>query len=556
MSTINGTSGNDSLTGTSGGDEVNAGEGADTVHGNSGNDTIYGGSGTDSIDGGQGNDTIDGGNDGDTIDGGTDNDSISGGSGQDSIQGGDGADTIDGGNDGDTIDGGSGADSIHGGSGQDSIAGGDGNDTIDGGDHSDSISGGSGDNSIRGGTGDDTLIGGDQNDTIEGGDDNDSIVGGTGDDSLSGDAGSDTISGGGGYDEIDGGEGNDSIDGGTENDALSGGGGDDSIDGGSGDDALFGDAGNDTLTGGQGSDYFEGGSGDDTYHVGGYDGGNQVIQFGHGSDQDTAYGWDPSTDHVYIGNIDKADITFTATGDPKIWVLGISGGDPNDTLTLDFSFYWDSGVTEPELRARLLDENDYTPPSRSAAPPACLTPASLIDTPTGSRRIGNLKPGDLVLTLDHGPQPILRVLSQIYQPQALVKDDRLRPVILEPGCLGPNRPNRKMTVSRQHAFCLDGTHLVRAIHLSKCARGVRVQNTRPNPVRYVNLLLERHEIVRVDGVWVETFFTGPAATSLHPELRATGQHKLHAAPARPVADRRAAARLVPDALSRSFDVPA
>ncbi|MSP89199.1 MAG: hypothetical protein EXQ92_10380 [Alphaproteobacteria bacterium] len=65
MSTIAGTTGNDTLFGTSSADLMSALEGddtvgvvVDTIYGNLGDDTIYGGAGIDSISGGAGNDSI------------------------------------------------------------------------------------------------------------------------------------------------------------------------------------------------------------------------------------------------------------------------------------------------------------------------------------------------------------------------------------------------------------------------------------------------------------------------------------------------------------------
>jgi len=36
----------------------------------------------------------------------------------------------------------------------------------------------------------------------------------------------------------------------------------------------------------------------------------------------------------------------------------------------------------------------------------CYAPSTLIDTPNGPRTVESLRPGDLVLTVDLGPQPI------------------------------------------------------------------------------------------------------------------------------------------------------
>ena len=58
MSTINGTSGNDSLSGGNGSDVIDGRAGDDTLRGNDGNDSLFGGSGNDSLSGGNGADQI------------------------------------------------------------------------------------------------------------------------------------------------------------------------------------------------------------------------------------------------------------------------------------------------------------------------------------------------------------------------------------------------------------------------------------------------------------------------------------------------------------------
>jgi Ca2+-binding RTX toxin-like protein len=61
VSSIVGTSGNDTLTGTSGNDVIKGGKGDDIIQGGSGDDTLRGGQGNDILIGGLGNDVLHGG---------------------------------------------------------------------------------------------------------------------------------------------------------------------------------------------------------------------------------------------------------------------------------------------------------------------------------------------------------------------------------------------------------------------------------------------------------------------------------------------------------------
>ena len=191
MSTITGTSGDDTLTGTSSTDKISGGAGNDNLSGGSGNDKLDGGSGNDRLSGGDGNDKLDG------------------GSGNDRLSGGDGNDKLDGGSGNDTLFGGSGNDELEGGSGNDTLFGGSGNDELEGGSGNDTLFGGSGNDELEGGSGNDTLFGGSGNDELEGGSGNDTLFGGSGKDELEGGSGNDILIGGAGADRLEGGCGND-----------------------------------------------------------------------------------------------------------------------------------------------------------------------------------------------------------------------------------------------------------------------------------------------------------------------------------------------------------
>lgn len=101
--TVQGGSGNDTITLGTGGGLLVTNAGNDTVTSLTGNTTVYGGDGTDSITTGAGADSIDGGAGVDNIVTAAGNDTILGGAGVDTINGGTGTDTLTGGTDGDVF---------------------------------------------------------------------------------------------------------------------------------------------------------------------------------------------------------------------------------------------------------------------------------------------------------------------------------------------------------------------------------------------------------------------------------------------------------------------
>lgn len=406
----------------------------------------------------------------------------------------------------------------------DTLTGGSGDDSISGFSGDDSLSGGEGADTLRGESGADTLIGGGGNDLLDGASQDDLLVGGDGDDTLIGASGADTLIGGAGADLIEGasqedvivgGDGNDTITGGSQDDFISGGNGDDSLDGGTQSDTIFGGAGNDTLVGGSNEDWLDGGLGDDLIEAGGYGGGSDTIVFGPGMGNDTIDGFNPSTDFLHVGGVDRSDLVFTPTGDPKIWVLTIDGV-PDTSLTIDFTFYWDSGVNIADLDDRVVTDADVTPPDDPFADPICLTAGARVQTARGLIAAAALREGDLVLTLDAGWQPVRAVLRRWFPATEMAAEPSLRPVHIPAGALGDGLPWRDMRVSLQHCFLAadpegrEPEALIRARHLADTLGRAQLSDTAPaRGETYVHLLLDAHHLILAEGVWTETIFAGP-----------------------------------------------
>ncbi len=136
--------------------------------------------------------------------------------------------------------------------------------------------------------------------------------------------------------------------------------------------------------------------------------------------------------------------------------------------------------------------------------PACFTPGTLIRIPGGVAAIETLQPGDLVETLDHGPQ----VLRWIGRTTVDGTGD-FAPVRIAAAVLGNTRP---LLVSPQHRILIGGWRaelcagepevLVAAKHLVGMA-GICVEPV--VRIDYVHLLFDRHEIVFAEGAPSESF---------------------------------------------------
>ena len=180
---------------------------------------------------------------------------------------------------------------------------------------------------------------------------------------------------------------------------------------------------------------------------------------------------------------------------------------------------------------------------------SCFGPDTWIDTPRGGRQITTLRRGDLVCTRDNGPQPVAHVLHSRV-PLDDVCAHAIRPIALACGCLGAHIPDRTLTLSPQH----------RVLHILACGRevlspakglldrrGVRIKRG-VKVADYYHLLLPRHEVIRANGLAVESLFLGDyGLRRMHPRLR----HALERAhahghthrPARPFVGPRALQRM-------------
>lgn len=255
--------------------------------------------------------------------------------------------------------------------------------------------------------------------------------------------------------------------------------GDDSLDGGAGADLLFGEGGDDTLIAGE-NDTLYGGDGDDLFVITTpTETGAGTISVVGGEGDETA------GDTLFMSpEARKADITFSNTDDAA---GGLSGS---------FTLSDGTVVTFSEI------ENII-----------CFTPGLRILTPHGERRVESLRPGDLVITRDHGPQPI-RWTGRRTVPGL----DRFAPVRVAAEVLdGARAP---LLVSPQHRFLFTGYKaellfgcdevLVAALHL---VDGHAVTQVEQAAVTYIHLMFDRHEVIYAEGAATESFHAGDIGIS-------------------------------------------
>jgi len=577
---LNGLDGDDSIIGGVGNDTIFGGLGGDTIAGGDGDDFIDGGDGDDFLTTGLGRDTLIGGAGNDTLMNSDGDDSLGGGAGDDSIIATGGNDTLEGGSGDDTLDGGADNDSIEGGSGDDLILTGSGDDYADGGDGADTfvISDGFGNDTIIGGeggvdsdtidlnalsgavtvtfTGDETgtisngthtitfseierliltnqadLVVGDADsagidvdgregdDSLDGGSGNDTIQGGLGDDSIDGNEGDDSLSGGDGADSIFADGGADTLDGGTGDDSLDGDAGDDSIIGGAGADTIDGGADNDTITAGTGDDNIQGGTGNDTFVYRPGDGSDTITDFNTGNTGTLDDGDNSNNDFIdlsgFYGSVfelhaDQAD-------DGVLNQSNTTGPEAVDYSDND-QFAPGEGITFTGASA---DNSSFTSENTGVA---CYAPGKLIETPEGPCAVETVAVGDMVYTLDHGPQPVRWIHSGVH---ALEKVDiDAKPVLIAAGALGKGLPAQDLIVSAQHRLLvggcgqLDGWFKTEAFAPAKSLTaipGIRHMRGKQS-IAWIHFACDHHEVVIANGCLSESLLLGPLVMNELPHI--------------------------------------
>ena len=137
----------------------------------------------------------------------------------------------------------------------------------------------------------------------------------------------------------------------------------------------------------------------------------------------------------------------------------------------------------------------------------CFAAGTQIRTQIGERPIEELAAGDMVLTMDHGYQPIRWIGSS---KRAATGD--LAPILIRKGALGNDRDLR---VSPQHRMLLQGWQaemLFGELEVLATAKSLLNDQTilrdEGGEVEYFHMLFDTHEIIYAEGCASESFHPG------------------------------------------------
>lgn len=179
--------------------------------------------------------------------------------------------------------------------------------------------------------------------------------------------------------------------------------------------------------------------------------------------------------------------------------------------------------------------------------PICFASGTHILTPDGEVPVETLRPGDLVVTMDHGAQPVRWIGKRHVGVQEQQAEPRLRPVLVPAGALGPDLPRRDLRVSRQHRILIvqHGRDLAEQAFVPAAVldgrHGIQPTITRM-PTALYHLLFDQHEVMFAEGLAAESMHPGVEAMKSLPgtsraEIAGPGLYDVQADLARPVLKR-------------------
>ncbi|MGR3435027.1 MAG: Hint domain-containing protein [Shimia sp.] len=148
---------------------------------------------------------------------------------------------------------------------------------------------------------------------------------------------------------------------------------------------------------------------------------------------------------------------------------------------------------------------------------------SLIATPAGPVAVEDLRPGDTIDTIEHGPQTLRWTGATTLVPGAPGQNPGSASLTrVSPDAFGFGRPAADLLLGVGARVYRNGSSGPgRLVHAEELIDGEAVLHvTPPGPVRVFHLVVARHGRVSANGLEVESYHPGArAAMTLGPEMR-------------------------------------
>lgn len=224
----------------------------------------------------------------------------------------------------------------------------------------------------------------------------------------------------------------------------------------------------------------------------------------------------------FFGNTgDADDYAFSGLSDPTLGSLSFDTNDGTYVFTVDWAGVAAAGGTLANPLVVSFSVTGTTGANSDTASVQitlliCVVRGTLIMTRTGEVPVEKIAPGDMVLTMDDGFQPVRWIGCREIHESELKADESLRPIRFMPGSLGEDLPQIPLGVSPQHRMYLSdwraqilfGEDEVLAPAKSLVNDKTVLRDHSCEPVAYYHLLFDAHQIISTNGVLTESFHPG------------------------------------------------
>lgn len=199
-------------------------------------------------------------------------------------------------------------------------------------------------------------------------------------------------------------------------------------------------------------------------------------------------------DDATVGRIRTEDGDDTVTIGQNGQVDSVDGGRDNDTLN----------TQTPGLGEERFENSQVV----------CYAPDTMIETARGPCRVDQLRPADLVQTLDDGYCAVTWVRSDHRSLDGVSEDEH--PILIAANALGEGLPAQDLIVSPQHRIFVGGHSqleqyfpqeaLVPAKALTALP-GIRAMHGKRS-MTWFHFALDRHHVIRANGLLSESLYLG------------------------------------------------
>ncbi len=225
------------------------------------------------------------------------------------------------------------------------------------------------------------------------------------------------------------------------------------------------------------------------------------------------YSWSPTGSQLTVDGIvvDTGSEALTLAGNAEPITIGASQAHSSVGTTDDLRGFFHGEID----RVAIHDE----PVEADTIP--CFAQGTLILTPNGAVSVENLCVGDLVFTMNHGPQPIRWIGSRSVElGQTAGVGNRFRPVRITAGALGCGLPTRDLLVLTSGLHMLISSIFSGSMFGSANVLGAAIKLTalpgifvdeNINCVEYFHLMFDQHEVIFAEDAPTESLYAGAEA---------------------------------------------